>query len=214
MLRVGLVVDRAIYASLLARALAEEGVCEVVAVAADATDLPDEIQTIDVVVVDLVSPATAMAGQADELRRRWPEVALVLCGDAADRPTMLAAQATRVSALVDRSADLSMLVERIRATDGALTVVSSAAMAQARHQLRISTVRSPVAAYPRLTEREREVLEQLSRGHTTNIIAANLRISVNTCRGYMKTLMAKLGARSRVELMAFVAEHGLPSEGS
>lgn len=212
MVRVGLVVDRAIYASLLARALAEVDVCEIVGVATDAADFDAGIDTIDVVVVDIVAAATDLVAQAETLRRRWPEVALVVCADSADRPTMLAAQAARVSALVDRSAELVTLVERIRATEGALTVVSSAAMAQARQQLRTSTARSPVAAYPRLTEREREVLEQLSRGHTTNLIASNLRISVNTARGYMKTLMAKLGARSRVELMAFVAEHGLPAE--
>lgn len=214
MLRVGLVIDRSIYASLLAVALSTEDGCEVVAAVGDAAAIPDDVGEVHVVVVDVAMPAAVLAAQAQALRARWPDVALVLCGDAADRSTMLAAQAARVSALVDRTVDLPALLERIRATDGALTVVSPAAMAQARFQLRTSTVRSPVAAYPRLTERERDVLEQLSRGNTTNSIAANLRISVNTCRGYMKTLMAKLGARSRVELMAFVAEHGLPSGGS
>ena len=214
MLRVGLVVDRAIYASLLARVLCEQGGCEVVVVAADAADIPADVAEFAVAIIDITAPAATMATQAAVLRSRWPDVALVLCADAADRSIMMAAQAAGVSALVDRSADLSMLLDRIRATDGGLTIVSSAAMAQARSQLRTSTARSPLAAYPRLTERERNVLEQLSRGNTTNVIAANLRISANTCRGYMKTLMAKLGARSRVELMAFVAEHGLPFEGS
>jgi DNA-binding NarL/FixJ family response regulator len=212
MLRVGLVVDRAIYADLLGRALSTHDGVEVVAVAAAPVELPADVGPLDVVVVDVATPAATLPGQVAQLRTRWPSVSIVLCAEAADRPTMLAAQVAGVAALVDRTADLETLVARIRETDGALTVVSAATIEQARHQLRTSTARSPVAAYPRLTEREREVLEQLSRGNTTTGIATNLRISVNTCRGYMKTLMAKLGARSRVELMAFVAEHGLPSD--
>jgi DNA-binding NarL/FixJ family response regulator len=214
MLRVGLVVDRAIYAQLLGRALAEHDGLEIVAAVDAPVDIPSDAGGMDVVVVDVASPSSTLAGYVAQLRTRWPEVAVVLCSASSDRPTMLAAQAARVAALVDRTADIDTLVARIRETDGALTVVSAAAIEQARFQLRTSTARSPVAAYPRLTEREREVLEQLSRGNTTNRIAGNLKISVNTCRGYMKTLMAKLGARSRVELMAFVAEHGLPSDGS
>jgi DNA-binding NarL/FixJ family response regulator len=214
MLRVGLVVDRAIYAQLLVRALAEYDGLEVVAAVDAPLDIRTDVSALDVVVVDVASPSSTLAGYVVQLRTRWPDVAVVLCSASSDRPTMLAAQASRVAALVDRTADLDTLVDRIRETEGALTVVSAAAIEQARHQLRTSTARSPVAAYPRLTEREREVLEQLSRGHTTNGIAGNLKISVNTCRGYMKTLMAKLGARSRVELMAFVAEHGLPPDRS
>jgi DNA-binding NarL/FixJ family response regulator len=214
MLRVGLVVDRAIYASLLGAALAGYEDLVVVATADAPLDIPVDLERLDVVVIDVASPSATLAGYVAQLRTQWPQVAVVLCTASADRQTMLAAQAARVAALVDRTADLDTLVARIRETEGALTVVSAAAMEQARSQLRTSMARSPVAAYPRLTEREREVLEQLSRGNTTSGIAGNLKISVNTCRGYMKTLMAKLGARSRVELMAFVAEHGLPSERS
>jgi DNA-binding NarL/FixJ family response regulator len=214
MLRVGLVVDRAIYGHLLGRALVAYDGLDVVAIVDAPLDMPADLAGVDVVVIDVASPSSTLAGYVAQLRARWPEIAVVLCSASSDRPTMLAAQAARVAALVDRSADLDTLVDRIHETEGALTVVSAAAIEQARHQLRTSTARSPVAAYPRLTEREREVLEQLSRGNTTAGIAGNLKISVNTCRGYMKTLMAKLGARSRVELMAFVAEHGLPTDRS
>jgi DNA-binding CsgD family transcriptional regulator len=54
------------------------------------------------------------------------------------------------------------------------------------------------------------VLELLSKGVAPAAIADQLGISVNTCRGYLRTLMAKMGARSQREVVAFVGLHGLP----
>lgn len=210
-----MLVDRAVYAELLANALRGVEGLRVEAVAPDAASLvADTDAELDVVVVDVASPGGSLADVAKVLKARWPIVALVVCADANDRATLLAARNANVSALVDRAADLAGLVERIRATDGSITVVSPAALAQARAQLRSTAPRSPVAGYPRLTEREREVLEGISRGQSPAAIAASLRISVNTCRGYLRTLMAKLGARTQLEVASFVAEHGLPPETS
>ena len=47
-------------------------------------------------------------------------------------------------------------------------------------------------------------------------IAQELDISVHTCRGYMKTLLSKLGAHSQLEAVVIAATHGLvggPSRG-
>ena len=97
---------------------------------------------------------------------------------------------------------------------GNLTVLSSSVVAQVRDRLRSSEPRSAAVVYPQLSEREREVLHGLSRGSSPAEIARTLGISLNTCRGYLRTLMAKLGARSQREVLAFVARHGLPTMGS
>lgn len=51
----------------------------------------------------------------------------------------------------------------------------------------------------RLTDRERQVLELLRRGMRDKEIARELRISVHTARNHVRSLMTKLGARSRAE---------------
>jgi DNA-binding NarL/FixJ family response regulator len=53
----------------------------------------------------------------------------------------------------------------------------------------------------RLTNRELEVLAGMRRGETNQAIASALGISVHTVRGYVGSIMRKLGANSRVEAM-------------
>lgn len=60
-----------------------------------------------------------------------------------------------------------------------------------------------------LSPREQDVLTMLMLGLRTDAIAAELGISVNTCRGYIKSLLWKLGAHSRLEAVAIARRRGL-----
>ncbi|MFD7023986.1 response regulator [Promicromonospora sukumoe] len=60
-----------------------------------------------------------------------------------------------------------------------------------------------------LTDREREVLQQLGRGLTNDEIAAELYLSPATARTYVSRLLAKLGARDRAALVILAYETGL-----
>lgn len=60
-----------------------------------------------------------------------------------------------------------------------------------------------------LTPREIDVLLFLSRGYTNRQIAQELHLSPRTIEGYRSTLVAKLGTKSRVEMINYVEEHGL-----
>ena len=51
-----------------------------------------------------------------------------------------------------------------------------------------------------LTEREEQVLLTIARGRTNAEIAAELNISLSTVKTHLGSLMAKLGARNRVEV--------------
>ncbi len=50
-----------------------------------------------------------------------------------------------------------------------------------------------------LTNREQEVLHHLIAGKARKEIASVMKLSEDTVRSYLRTLYAKLGARSRVE---------------
>jgi DNA-binding NarL/FixJ family response regulator len=71
---------------------------------------------------------------------------------------------------------------------------------------------SPPAARPgcpQLTRREQEVLDCLGRGMQVKAIARVLGITLETCRGYVKSLHAKLGARSQLEAVVKAQQLGL-----
>ncbi len=60
-----------------------------------------------------------------------------------------------------------------------------------------------------LTQREKDVLLLLARGHTNRQIAQKLNLSPRTVEGHRSSLVSKLGFSSRVELMNYVEEHNL-----
>jgi DNA-binding NarL/FixJ family response regulator len=62
-----------------------------------------------------------------------------------------------------------------------------------------------------LTDRERQVLEQVARGLTNKEIAATLFISENTVNYHMKNIVSKLHVRNRAEVVAWALEHGYTS---
>lgn len=64
-------------------------------------------------------------------------------------------------------------------------------------------------AAERLSERERQVLELVARGHTNREVAERLALSIKTVETYRARLSDKLGLRTRAELVRFAAETGL-----
>jgi DNA-binding NarL/FixJ family response regulator len=62
---------------------------------------------------------------------------------------------------------------------------------------------------PQLTPREREVLALMSAAADAERIAGELRISVNTARGYIQNILEKLSAHSRLEAVVRATELGL-----
>jgi DNA-binding NarL/FixJ family response regulator len=62
-----------------------------------------------------------------------------------------------------------------------------------------------------LTPRQREVLQLLSEGKTTNQIAQDLQVSVKTVETYRQQIMEKLDIHSIAELTKYAIREGLTS---
>jgi DNA-binding NarL/FixJ family response regulator len=67
--------------------------------------------------------------------------------------------------------------------------------------------RPPVTLPDEVTSREREVLALVAAGHTNHEIAEQLHIGIGTAKTHVARLLAKLGARDRVQLV--IRAHGL-----
>ena len=66
----------------------------------------------------------------------------------------------------------------------------------------------PTTPIDPLTEREEQVLLTIARGRTNAEIARDLYISLSTVKTHIASLMAKLGARNRVEIAMWAYETG------
>ncbi|MBL0749878.1 response regulator [Nocardioides baculatus] len=73
---------------------------------------------------------------------------------------------------------------------------------------------APAQPIAPLTDREEDVLVLVARGRTNHEIADELHISLSTVKTHIGALMAKLGARNRVEVAIWAYETGrAPSAG-
>jgi DNA-binding CsgD family transcriptional regulator len=64
-----------------------------------------------------------------------------------------------------------------------------------------------LAAYG-LTARERDICHEVISGHSTSDIAGRLHISAHTVQDHLKSVFAKVGVRSRGELVARIRPDG------
>jgi len=63
--------------------------------------------------------------------------------------------------------------------------------------------------HPRLTPRQREILELIASGRSTSEIAKELTLSTETVRNHLRSLFKELGAHTRVEAIANAQRLGL-----
>jgi DNA-binding NarL/FixJ family response regulator len=69
------------------------------------------------------------------------------------------------------------------------------------------------AAFPELTEREREILDLVARGRSNAEITAELVLSPKTVRNHVSNVFAKLQVRDRAEAIVRAREAGMGGGG-
>jgi two-component system, NarL family, response regulator DevR len=99
---------------------------------------------------------------------------------------------------------LDDLVDGIRAVARGEATFAPAVLSRVLKLLRPGTTTSES-----LTSRETEVLRRLADGLTTEQIAADLYVSVNTVRNHVNNIIRKLNVHSRLEAVSFAIRNGL-----
>jgi DNA-binding NarL/FixJ family response regulator len=112
-----------------------------------------------------------------------------------------------------KDAGPEMLGEAIRAATRGDSLISPSITRRLLSSFaRSGRVESPAQPIDPLTEREEQVLLTIARGRTNAEIAVELHISLSTVKTHVASLMAKLGARNRVEVAMWAYETGRVSD--
>ena len=169
----------------------------------EGTSLVDAVRP-DLVVLDAdLDDADAIAMTA-RLTARHPQLRVVLLTSVAEQGLMTRAVAADACALLPKDGTLAGILQTLStATRGGFTVHPAL--------LRKLVGRADRSGprLPALNRREQQVLQMLATGLETRVIAQDLGITVNTCRGYVKGVLTKLGAHSQREAVAIAMRHGL-----
>lgn len=97
-----------------------------------------------------------------------------------------------------------------RAAAGELAITPSAADVLVQEIIRGAGREGPARRRATLTSREREVMEQMARGRTSNReLARSMGLSENTVRFHVRNILRKLGQHSRASAVAYALTHGI-----
>lgn len=59
-----------------------------------------------------------------------------------------------------------------------------------------------------LSEREMEIIDEITKGHSSSQIADNLHVSIHTVNSHRKNILKKLGLKSPTELIIYAVKQG------
>ncbi|MFI9102942.1 response regulator [Streptomyces fildesensis] len=205
-IRVVLADDQPLVRSGLRMIMADHLDLEVVGEAATGIEAVQLVQDIspDVVVMDIRMPG--MDGiEATRLITAGPATARVLVLTTFDEDDLVyGALRAGASGFVVKDMALNDILAAIRVVAGGDALIAPGVT----RRLIADFVGRPGAAPKRsprpvegITEREREVLTLIGLGRTNSEIADDLFITVATAKSHVSRLMAKLGARDRVQLV-------------
>lgn len=105
--------------------------------------------------------------------------------------------------------ELTAAVRIVAAGDAVTTPSVTRALIDAVRQERPARTAEQETGLDMLTERERDVLTAVASGWSNAEIAARLSIAPTTVKSHVSHILAKIGARARVQAVTFAYETGL-----
>jgi DNA-binding NarL/FixJ family response regulator len=214
-IQVLLVEDHASFRQAAASAFEREAGLEVVGQAGSLAEARKILaqEAPDVAVIDLVLPDGYGWDLIKELRASNRRAqALVLTAELG-RAEIARAVENGAAGVLHKTAQLEEVVEAVRRLSAGEALLP---LEEVVELLRFASSRKDEEheaqqAIARLTPREREILQALAEGLDSHGIAERLYISLRTERNHMTSILAKLGAHSRLQALVFALRHGVVS---
>ncbi len=188
----------------LAGAFAQDDRFEVVGQAGSVADGLAQVARLapDVVVTDVRLPDGSGLDVVRTLRKEDKRIGLVVLTMYAGDEQLFAAMDAGASAFVGKDAPTSTVVSAAKQASVAPLTFTCTGLAEAM----MRRMRSGV---PRLTDRERQVLDLLAEGHGVSQIAARLYLSESTAKSHIGRIYDKLGAANRAQALVTAMRMGL-----
>jgi DNA-binding NarL/FixJ family response regulator len=197
--------------------LSSDASIEVVGEASDGRDAVYRARLLqpDIVLMDVRMPDLDGIAATSELLDAFPEVRVVIVTTFEQDDYIFGALRAGASGFLlkrTRPEELVAAVHTVAAGDSLLSPSVTSRVIERMAQQPAPDVATD-ARLEELTPREREVLELVARGLSNGEIAAALVVEESTVKSHVRRVLAKLGARDRVQAVIFAYESGLNSRG-
>lgn len=205
-IRIVLADDHALVREGLRGLLADEPGLEIVGEASDAHEAVEVATRLvpDLVLLDILMPGGSGIEALRRIRARAPAVRVVMLTSVAEERAVVEAIEAGAAGYLLKDVSRASLVRAVREAAAGMRVLHAEAERALRSQDRPE--RSTLAD---LTERERKVLELLASGKSNRQIANRLDLTEGTVKGYVSTILDKLGVQDRTQAALLAANLGL-----
>lgn len=180
----------------------------VVAEAGDASEVLAAMEraSVDVVVLDLGMPGVRGLELVRELRREYPDLGILVYTMQREEDLALPCLRAGANGFLHKTAPDVELVRAVQAAAEGLRYLSRALTERAVAEMSMPSEAPP---HQHLSNRELHVLCMLAEGKRPSEIGRRLGIAAKTVHTYRSRILDKLGVRTTVDLVLYVAEHNL-----
>jgi DNA-binding NarL/FixJ family response regulator len=156
----------------------------------------------DVILLDLKLPGLDGLAVLSELKQNQSTARTLILTSVTDHAAAAAAIRNGAAGVLYKDVDPDALVRAIRAVhDGHLLLAPEAAETLLRNANQHNR------GLDALTNREREVLAELTQGRSNREIARALHVSEKTVKAHVSSVLAKLGVQDRTQAALFAVRH-------
>ena len=168
-------------------------------------------QSPDVVLMDIRLPDGDGIEATKRIVALRPGARVLILTAHTDVDIMARAASAGASGFLPKESSIRSVLRAIRVVANGQMVVDGSTLAAILGRLHRPAISSPGPdeEIPTLTRREHDVLVLMGNGLDPHAIAGELGISLHTCRGYQKSIMAKLGAHSQLETVVIATRRGV-----
>jgi DNA-binding NarL/FixJ family response regulator len=187
--------------------------CAVVGEAADGEAAVREAQLRrpDVVIMDLAMPGVDGLEATRRIAAAVPEVAVLVLTMHDDDDTVFAALQAGARGYLLKGAEQGAIESALRAVVSGQVIFGPGVASRVLAYLTAPPRSEP--AFPELTVREREVLDEMARGRSNAVIATKLALSPKTVSNHISAIFAKLAVAGRSEAIVRARQQGLGADG-
>jgi DNA-binding NarL/FixJ family response regulator len=172
----------------------------------------------DVLLVDLGLPDGPGTGVIHAALQRWPRCEVIVCTALGDEAHVMASIEAGAVGYLLKDASTESMVEEIRSLKAGGSPISPLIARQILMRFRgaVRPAQAPTTAVRMdapvaLSGRERETLEMITKGYSSDEIAAYMQVSHHTVLTYIRRIYSKLKVSSRVEMIYEARQLGLLS---
>ena len=185
----------------------------VIGEAEDGIDAIEKTESLkpDIVLMDINMPFLDGINAAQEIKERSPDTKILILTMHENKQYIFSALSAGIEGYLLKMSNLKKVITAINAlAKGETYFDASVTEILASKKLDLEDTKNlDVCDYYGITEREKEIINLIIGGYTTQEISEKLRISVHTASNHRTRILKKLDLKNTAELIIFAIKEGL-----